>query len=91
MIMNEVFTLEKNVLFSNGLIHHLDLRVAAELGRHLLERNQDLQNYISILEKQLDDTQYDMKVRSINERLDISLSLSSYCIQNIFRLAKNWI
>ncbi len=41
----------------------VDLRLAAELGRCLLERNQELQNYINVLHKQIDDKQCDMKVR----------------------------
>lgn len=45
-------------------LFHLDLRLAAELGRYLLERNQELQNYINVLQKQLDDQQCDMQVRT---------------------------
>ncbi len=41
----------------------IDLRLAAELGRCLLERNNELQNYIHVLQKQIDDKQCDMKVR----------------------------
>lgn len=40
-----------------------DLQLAAELGRCLLERNQELQNYIGVLQKQIDDEQCDIKVR----------------------------
>jgi hypothetical protein len=36
--------------------------LAAELGRCLLERNHELQNYIGVLQKQIDDKQCDMKV-----------------------------
>ena len=39
-----------------------ELRLAAELGRCLLERNHELQNYINLLQKQFDDKQSDMKV-----------------------------
>lgn len=40
----------------------LDLRLAAELGRCLLEQNQDLKNYIHVLQKQIEEKDYDMKV-----------------------------
>ena len=40
----------------------LDLHLAAELGRCLLERNQELQTYIGVLQKQIDDEQCDIKV-----------------------------
>jgi hypothetical protein len=48
---------------SNPDDYEKDLRLAAELGRCLLERNNELQNYINILQKQLDDKQCDMKVK----------------------------
>jgi hypothetical protein len=48
---------------SNPDDYEKDLRLAAELGRCLLERNNELQNYINILQKQLDDKQFDMKVK----------------------------
>lgn len=41
----------------------LDLQLAAELGRCLLERNQELQAYIGVLQKQIDDEQGDIKVK----------------------------
>ena len=44
---------------------YLDLQLAAELGRCLLERNQELQAYIGVLQKQLDDEQSDVKVKAI--------------------------
>ena len=43
----------------------LDLQLAAELGRCLLERNQELQTYIGVLQKQIDDEQCDIKVRRL--------------------------
>ena len=43
----------------------LDLQLAAELGRYLLERNQELQNYVDDLQKQIDDEQCNVKVRSL--------------------------
>jgi hypothetical protein len=39
--------------------------LAAELGRCLLEQNQELQTYIGGLQKQLDDDQCDIKVRRL--------------------------
>lgn len=39
-----------------------DLQLAAELGRCLLERNQELQSYLGVLQKQIDDEQCDIKV-----------------------------
>jgi chromosome segregation ATPase len=39
-----------------------DLQLAAELGRCLLERNQELQTYIGVLQKQIDDEQCDIKL-----------------------------
>jgi len=39
-----------------------DLQLAAELGRCLLERNQELQSYISVLQKQIDEEQADIKL-----------------------------
>jgi hypothetical protein len=55
-------------LFSSRLLPiikqiSLDLQLAAELGRCLLERNQELQTYIGVLQKQIDDEQCDIKVR----------------------------
>ncbi|CAF1257812.1 unnamed protein product [Rotaria sordida] len=52
-----------------------DLQLAAELGRCLLERNQELQNYIDILQKQIDDEQCSIKLlhaklESTREQLD---------------------
>ncbi|CAF3003928.1 unnamed protein product [Rotaria sp. Silwood2] len=52
-----------------------DLQLAAELGRCLLERNQELQNYIDILQKQIDDEQCNTKLlhaklESTREQLD---------------------
>jgi len=46
----------------------LDLRLAAELGRCLLEQNQDLKNYIHVLQKQIEEKDYDMKVRKKKHR-----------------------
>ena len=43
----------------------LDLQLAAELGRCLLERNQELQTYIGVLQKQIDDEQCDIKVKRL--------------------------
>lgn len=43
-------------------VQYLDLQLAAELGRCLLERNQELQSYISVLQKQIDEEQADIKV-----------------------------
>lgn len=40
----------------------LDLQLAAELGRCLLERNQEFQAYIGVLQKQIEDQQNDIKV-----------------------------
>ncbi|CAF0953330.1 unnamed protein product [Adineta ricciae] len=52
-----------------------DLQLAAELGRCLLERNQELQTYIGVLQKQIDDEQCDIKLlhaklESTREQLD---------------------
>ncbi|CAF3419969.1 unnamed protein product [Rotaria sp. Silwood1] len=52
-----------------------DLQLAAELGRCLLERNQELQNYIDILQKQIDDEECNTKLlhaklESTREQLD---------------------
>jgi chromosome segregation ATPase len=60
---------------SNPDDYEKDLRLAAELGRCLLERNHELQNYINVLQKQLDDKQCDMKLLhtkflSTREQLD---------------------
>jgi hypothetical protein len=66
MIMKKVFNSPEKFSFISFFYNSfilLDLRLAAELGRYLLEQNQDLQNYINVLQKQLDDNQYDMKVR----------------------------
>lgn len=43
----------------------IDLRLAAELGRYLLERNHELESYINVLQKELDDKKCDMKVRLV--------------------------
>lgn len=42
-----------------------DLQLAAELGRCLLERNQELQSYINVLQKQVDEEQNDIKLLHI--------------------------
>lgn len=52
-----------------------DLQLAAELGRCLLERNQELQAYIGVLQKQIDDERNDIKLlhiklESTREQLD---------------------
>ncbi|CAF4602372.1 unnamed protein product [Rotaria magnacalcarata] len=52
-----------------------DLQLAAELGRCLLERNQELQSYIDVLQKQIDDEQSNRKLlhaklESTREELD---------------------
>ncbi|CAF1035853.1 unnamed protein product [Rotaria sp. Silwood1] len=71
-----------NTLLSSSSITTLNpddyeknLRLAAELGRYLLERNQKLQNYIDILEKEIDDKQCEIKLLhakflSTREQLD---------------------
>lgn len=53
----------------------VDLRLAAEFGRCLLEQNQELQSYIDVLQQQIDDKQSDMKVRG--EKQDKRLIESS--------------
>ncbi|CAF0926512.1 unnamed protein product [Rotaria sordida] len=60
---------------SNPDDYEKDLRLAAELGRYLLERNHELQNYIHILEKDIDDKQCEIKLLhakflSTREQLD---------------------
>lgn len=64
----------KKVSFPVALLpyyrRYLDLQLAAELGRCLLERNQELQAYITVLQKQLDDEQSDVKVIAISLSLD---------------------
>lgn len=71
----------------------LDLRLAAELGRCLLEQNQDLKNYIHVLQKQIEEKDYDMKVRKKStERKKKTINddfLISYYIRNFFRLVNN--
>ncbi|CAM2719952.1 unnamed protein product [Rotaria socialis] len=52
-----------------------DLQLAAELGRCLLERNQELQSYIDVLQKQTDEEQSNRKLlhaklESTREELD---------------------
>ena len=49
----------------------IDLRLAAEFGRYLLEQNQELQNYVSNLQKQLDDTKTDMTVGCLKISIQI--------------------
>lgn len=56
----------------------LDLQLAAELGRCLLERNQELQSYIEILQKQIDDEQCNSKVRK-SKKFNI-LIIELFCI-----------
>ncbi|CAF2637392.1 unnamed protein product [Rotaria sp. Silwood2] len=58
-----------NTLLSSSSITTLNpddyeknLRLAAELGRYLLERNQELQNYIQVLEKEIEDKQCEVKL-----------------------------
>jgi len=62
-INNTLLTSSSLPTTSNPDDYEKDLRLAAELGRCLLERNNELQNYINILQKQLDDKQCDMKVK----------------------------
>jgi hypothetical protein len=53
---------------SRSLFVWVDLRLAAEFGRCLLEQNHELQSYIGVLQQQIDDKQSDMKVRGERER-----------------------
>jgi hypothetical protein len=59
------FSLYQNLLLLIIKQNSLDLQLAAELGRCLLERNQELQAYIGVLQKQIDDEQCDIKVRRL--------------------------
>jgi hypothetical protein len=59
------FFQKKQNYISFNIYIYLDLQLAAELGRCLLERNQELQNYIGVLQKQIDDDQCDIKVRRV--------------------------
>jgi len=61
-INNTLLTTSSLTTTSNPDDYEKDLRLAAELGRCLLERNQELKNYISVLQKQIDDKQSDMKL-----------------------------
>jgi hypothetical protein len=64
MIMKKVsLSKQKHISFNIEIL--LDLQLAAELGRCLLERNQELQSYIGVLQKQIDDEQCDIKVRRL--------------------------
>ena len=55
----------------------VDLRLAAEFGRCLLEQNQELQSYIGVLQQQIDDKQSDMKVRGDGQN---KLLIESSCL-----------
>ena len=68
MIMKKVFFVINQTFFLRHNTSIIDLRLAAELGRCLLERNHELQNYIHVLQKQMDDKQSDMKVRQTKIR-----------------------
>ncbi len=59
------FFQKKQNYISFNIYIYLDLQLAAELGRCLLERNQELQTYIGVLQKQIDDDQCDIKVRRL--------------------------
>ena len=63
MIMKKVCL--KEIKISFNILIFSDLQLAAELGRCLLERNQELQNYVGVLQKQIDDEQCDIKVRRL--------------------------
>lgn len=69
-------------LLSYLFFYRVDLRLAAELGRYLLERNQELQSYINVLQKQVDDQQCDMQVRTKQQQRERikSSSLSVYLV-----------
>jgi len=73
--LNNTLLSSSSIIKSNPDDYEKDLRLAAELGRCLLERNQELQSYIHVLQKQLDDKQCDMnllhtKFLSTREQLD---------------------
>ncbi len=67
----------------------LDLRLAAELGRCLLERNHELQNYIHVLQKQIEDKQSDMKVRQKKKKLKSTFDKFSYYIRSFSQRENN--
>ncbi|CAF4513272.1 unnamed protein product, partial [Rotaria magnacalcarata] len=58
---NNTLLSSSSLTTSNPGDYDKDLQLAAELGRYLLERNHDLQNYINVLQKELDDKQCEMK------------------------------
>ncbi|CAF0771246.1 unnamed protein product [Adineta ricciae] len=77
-----------NTLLSSSSMSSIDsddydkeLRLAAELGRCLLERNHELQNYINLLQKQFDDKQSDMKLLH-SKYLALREQLEAKCKQN---------
>lgn len=70
-----------------------DLQLAAELGRCLLERNQELQNYISVLQKQIDEEQADIKLlhvklESTREQLETKCKQTEILDANNFDLER---
>ncbi len=80
MIMKKVFCSLTKIPFHIEIC--LDLQLAAELGRCLLERNQELQNYVGVLQKQIDDEQCDIKVK--HQLFFKYNGLTSICIYNAF-------
>ncbi|CAF2141826.1 unnamed protein product [Rotaria magnacalcarata] len=72
---NNTLLSSSSLTTSNPGDYDKDLQLAAELGRYLLERNHDLQNYINVQQKELDDKQCEMKLLhakylSTREQLD---------------------
>ena len=77
--------------FHSHLYPNLDLRLAAEFGRCLLERNQELQTYITHLQKQIDEKQSDVKVsESLTHRDAPLIRCRSSCTRNFSPHANNW-
>ncbi|UJR22214.1 hypothetical protein I4U23_025278 [Adineta vaga] len=73
--LNNTLLSSSSISSTDSNDYEKDLRLAAELGRCLLERNHELQNYIQHLQKQLDDKQSDAKLLhskylAVREQLD---------------------
>ncbi len=75
---------------SNPDDYEKDLRLAAELGRCLLERNNELQNYINILQKQLDDKQCDMKVKRKKKKKTTMFVFLVITYKTFFNSRRTW-
>jgi len=77
--LNNALLSSSSIIKSNPDDYEKDLRLAAELGRCLLERNQELQNYIHVLQKQIDDKQCDMNLLHTKKFLSTREQLDAKC------------